>query len=420
LIQSTQLDSGARVILETVEHTEAASIGFWQTHGSRDETAAEAGYTHFLEHMVFKGTGRRSARQIAQEIERVGGYLNAFTEKEVTCFYCTLPGESIELAADVLADMYFGASLDAREIEKEKTVVLNEIGAAEDNPEEKAHQLYIEQLWGAHPLSRKITGEGADVRRMRRDGLQEFYCSRYGPGSLVVTASGRLDPARLLRTLEGLLGGPGRAPYRVQREPPSPRILCHAAPDKFEQVQVYTGTSFGSSRDIGDYYKDLVFNTLFGDSMSSRLFQRLREDRGLCYSVYSFRTYFTDVALWTIYASTAPDTAPELVAGIREELQRLHTDPPTAQEIDEAKSQLRGSMVLAREDMENRMKRLFRQMHLTGQAVEYETSFRLLQEVQRQDILGIVEERVRPAQFDLLAYGSRKLRKLARGGGAFS
>jgi predicted Zn-dependent peptidase len=162
-----------------------------------------------------------------------------------------------------------------------------------------------------------------------------------------------------------------------------------------------------------------VFNTLFGESMSSRLFQRLREDRGLCYSVYSFRTYFTDVALWTIYASTAPSSTPELLEAINEELGRLHTDPPGESEIEDAKGQLKGNMVLAREDMENRMKRLFRQLHLTGEAVEYETSFRLLSEVNRRDILRLVEQRILPAQFDLLAYGSRRLRKITRRGYTF-
>lgn len=162
-----------------------------------------------------------------------------------------------------------------------------------------------------------------------------------------------------------------------------------------------------------------MFNTLFGDSMSSRLFQRLREDRALCYSVYSFRTYFTDIAMWTIYANTAPATLPELVEALNEELGRLHSDPPGQDEIEDAKSQLRGSMLLAREDMENRMKRLFRQAHLTGQAVEYETSFRLLREVQRKDILEFVRRRIDPAQFDLLAYGTRGLRKIPRRGYGF-
>jgi predicted Zn-dependent peptidase len=159
------------VILEPVKHTEVVSIGFWQDHGSRDESEAQAGFSHFLEHMVFKGTERRNAYQIAQAIDRVGGYLNAFTEKEVTCFYCTLPAESVELAIEILADMATGAVLDEMEIEKEKSVVINEIKTMEDNPEEKGQQYYLERLWGPHALSRQITGLRHQVESIRRKDL---------------------------------------------------------------------------------------------------------------------------------------------------------------------------------------------------------------------------------------------------------
>jgi predicted Zn-dependent peptidase len=414
LIQSTELDSGVRVILETVENTEVVSIGLWQPSGSRDEGDLEAGFTHLLEHMLFKGTGRRSAYQIAQSIERVGGYLNAFTEKEVTCFYCTLPGEEVELALDVLADMYLDSLLSEDELAKEKTVVLNEIQAIEDNPEEKGQQIYLERLWNAHALSRKITGESYQVEGIDREKLLRFYKGRYTPKNTVVTASGRLDPDRVMALLERVFPATGTDGAFVARQRPVSQASWKTMQDKFEQVHLFTGVSYPSSQDIRDYYRDLVFNTLFGESMSSRLFQRLREDRGLCYSVSSFRTYFTDVALWTIYANTIPSLVPPLLEAINEELGRLHSDPPADGEIEDAKSQLRGNMILAREDMENRMKRLFRQVHLTRRAIEYETSLKLLSEVSRQDILSIIDRRIVPQEFNLLAYGSRKLKPLRR------
>ncbi len=414
MIQSTELDGGVRVILETVYNTEVVSIGLWQLYGSRDEGDVEAGFTHFLEHMLFKGTGRRSAYQIAQSIERVGGYLNAFTEKEVTCFYCTLPGEEVELAVDVLADMYLGSLLAEEELSKEKTVILNEIQAIEDNPEEKGHQIYLEQLWSAHALSRKITGESHQVEGIGREKLFRFYKDRYVPKNVVVTVSGKLDPDRVVAALQRVFPVSGTDGVSVARQSPVSQVRWETLQDKFEQVHLFTGTSYPSSQDIRDYYRDLVFNTLFGESMSSRLFQRLREDRGLCYSVSSFRTYFTDVALWTIYANTIPSLVSPLLEAINEELGRLHSDPPADHEIEDAKSQLRGNMILAREDMENRMKRLFRQYHLTRRAIEYETSLQLLAEVSRQDILSIIHKRVVPQQFNLLAYGSRKLKRLRR------
>ena len=419
MIQSTELDSGAPIILETVGNTDVASIGLWQLNGSRDEGDSESGYTHFLEHMLFKGTAKRSAYQIAQAVERVGGYINAFTEKEVTCFYCTLPGEAIELAIDVLTDMYFAARLDEQELQKEKVVVVNEIKTIEDTPEEKGQQIYLENLWNGHSLSRKITGEVHQVEKISKEPLYSFYKDRYAPGSTVITASGKIDPDRLATALQAAFSagiGPGSG---NNRKAPSASVRWEAVPDKFEQVHLYTGVSYASSTDIRQYYQDLVFNTFFGESMSSRLFQRLREDRGLCYSVSSFRSYFTDVALWTIYANTIPSLLSNLVEAINEELARLHSEAPTEEEIEDAKSQLKGNMILAKEDMENRMKRLFRQYHLTGRAIEYDTSMGLLAEVTGEDILSIIEQRIQPQHFSLLAYGSRKIKRLPRSSYSF-
>lgn len=419
MIQSTELDSGARIILETVDNTDVASIGLWQLNGSRDEDDSEVGYTHFLEHMLFKGTARRTAYQIAQAVERVGGYLNAFTEKEVTCFYCTLPGEAIELAIDVLTDIYFAARLDEQELRKEKTVIVNEIKTIEDNPEEKGQQIYLENLWNGHSLSRKITGEVHQVEEISKEPLYSFYKDRYTPGSTVITASGKIDPDKLATSLQTVFSAGRGQGVGKNRNTPSAHVRWEAVPDKFEQVHLYTGISYASSTNIREYYQDLVFNTLFGESMSSRLFQRLREDRGLCYSVSSFRSYFTDVALWTIYANTIPSLLPNLIEAINEELARLHSEAPTQQEIEDAISQLKGNMILAKEDMENRMKRLFRQYHLTHRAIEYDSSLRLLAEITREDILSIIEQRIQPQQFSLLAYGNKKIRRLPRSSYSF-
>ncbi len=419
MIQSTVLDSGVRVILDVVDNTEVVSLGLWQLGGSRDERISQTGFSHFLEHMLFKGTSKRSAYEIAQTIERVGGYLNAFTEKEVTCFYCTLPAEAVEVALDVLADMYFNACLDDSEIEKEKTVIFNEIQTIEDNPEEKGHQIYLEKLWNGHRLSRKITGEVSDVQSIDKQRLSAFYRGRFTPKRTVVTAGGKLDSERVMRALERHFAAGSPADDREQRIAPVAHQRWDTFPDKFEQVHLFTGTSFSALQDLGEYYQDLVFNTLFGESMSSRLFQRLRENRGLCYSVSSFRTYFTDVAMWTIYANTAPSLFKPLLEAVNEQLARLHSEPPTEGEIENAQCQLRGHMILAKEDMENRMKRLFRQYHLTNKVIEYDTSMSLLAEVRRQDVLSIIEQRIRPDGFNLLAYGSSKLGRLERNGYTF-
>ncbi len=406
---------GFPVILEPVDHTDVLSIGFWQLTGSRDEEEAQAGYSHFLEHMLFKGTPSRTPSQIAQAVDRVGGYLNAFTEKEVTCFYCTLPGEHAELAVDVLADMYLNSSLGAGEIEKEKLVVHNEIKTIEDNPEEKGHQRFLEGLWGSHPLSRSITGRSAEIQRIGREGLAHFYRSRFVPENTVVTVSGRLDPQRLLKTLENRFRRPGEvAPFRATRISPDRRSGWELVGDKFEQVHLFAGISYRPLPGIQAYYDELVFNTLFGESMSSRLFQRVREEQGLCYAVYSYLSYFTDAAQWTIYASTAPELFARVLEAINEELGRLYSEPPGEGEVADAVSQLRGNLIMSKEDMESRMKRLFRQYLLTGQVLEYEQSVDHLRRVSRRDVVGVVERLVRPESFNLLAYGSRKAGRLRR------
>lgn len=416
MILTARLDSRAQVILESVRHTDVVSVGLWNIRGSRDETGEQAGFSHFLEHMLFKGTERRNAFQIAREVERVGGFLNAFTEKEVLCCHCTLPAEDLELAVDVLADMYFHSVLDPREIEKEKTVVINEIQTAEDNPEEKAHQLYLEGLWNGHELSRKITGESGEVSSISRERLERFYRERFSGEHTVVTASGRLEPEALLEQLNRRFPNQPAwqgSPDVPQRRPPERRRSWELRRDKFEQVQVYTGLSYPSARRAADYYQDLVFNTLFGESMSSRLFQDLREDKGLCYTVYSFRSYFTDISLWTIYASTTPATLPALLDGLQAELGRLRSEPPTAREVEDAKSQIRGGMIQAKEDMESRMKRLFRMHYLTDRVVEHEESVAMLGQVGREQVLHLVDGLIRAEAFNLLAYGSRGVRRLA-------
>ncbi len=432
MIRIARLDSRSLAILEPVRHTDVVSLGLWNVRGSRDEDRSEAGFSHFLEHMLFKGTQRRSAFEIAREVERVGGYLNAFTEKEVVCCYCTLPAEDLPLAVDVLCDMYFHSTLEPREIEKEKAVVINEIQTAEDNPEEKAHQLYLEGLWDGHELSRKITGESSEVSAIDRERLARFYRARFTGEHTVITASGRLEPEELLQSLNerfptgpSAAAGPEWQPPEWQppewkpsewkppeRKPPERQRAWELKRDKFEQVQVYTGISYPSTRRAADYYQDLVFNTLFGESMSSRLFQDLREDKGLCYTVYSFRSYFTDISLWTIYASTIPATLEALLDGLQGELGRLRGEPPTAKEVEDAKSQIRGGLILAKEDMENRMKRLFRMHYLTDRVVEPEESMAMLAEVGREDVLALVDKLIRPEAFNLLAYGSRGVRRL--------
>lgn len=412
MIHHFQLGNGIRAILEPVEHTGVVSIGIWLTQGSRDEKKSEAGFSHLLEHMLFKGTPLRSAYQIAQSIERVGGYLNAFTEKETTCFYCTIPHEHLFLAIDVLADMILNSNIDAGELEKEKSVIINEINAIEDNPEEKGYEFYLQHLWDGHSLSRRITGSCEQVKGIKAEDLRNFYQERFVPGNLAVTASGCLSLEAVIDRLNTKFNASHGLSTERKRIPPVRNYSWEVIRDRFEQAHIFTGTAYQPSNGIKGFFQDLIFSTLFGESMSSRLFQRMRENEGLCYAVYSGRSYYTDAAGWSIYANTAPEAVNRFIEGLNDELKKIHDQPPGFQEIEDTKGQIRGNMILAREDVESRMKRIMRQYLLIGRVLDYKESLEILESISTDDINMVIDRLIKKNRFNLLAYGSRKIRDL--------
>ncbi len=411
MIHTERLASGATLLLEPVDRTDTLCIGFWFLHGSRDETDGEKGYSHFLEHMLFKGTARRTARAIAQEIDRVGGIINAFTEKETTCVYAIMPRDHLRLAFDVLTDMTVNSLLDAEEMEKEKAVIINEIRSVDDSPEEKGHDRYLREMWGDHALAYKITGEVDDVRGIDRDSLARFYRERLVASNTVFAVAGNFDPEEA-RSLAAAVYAAPAGPTRPVRKLPDWRRRAAFVADRFNQVQIYAGTCYPLQHDIPHYYTSLVFSTAFGESMSSRLFQRLREELALCYTVYSFRTFFSDVGMWTIYANATPGQARKFLVSLDEELGRLLAEPLSAQEIEDAKSHLVGSMILSREDMETRMKRLVRQFMMMDRILEFDESVSALRAVRTEEIEAYAHKCLRADSFSLLAYGSRGLGRM--------
>ncbi|MQY76673.1 MAG: hypothetical protein GH155_03500 [Spirochaeta sp.] len=416
MIHFRQLKNGTSAILETVENTDIVSVGFWYRHGSRDETASERGFAHFLEHMLFKGTEKRTAFQIAQVIDRVGGFLNAFTEKELTCLFCTLPREYIELAIEVITDMVNNSVLITEDIEKEKLVVISEIKSIEDNPEERAYELYLETMWKGHPLSRRITGESKNIKKINRENLYAFYKKCFVPSNSVVTVAGKFDPEAVFDLLEKYRNNSTSNRLEQIRTPPVNETAWKFKKNNSHQVYIYTGLSTAPPHKLEDHYKILFFSTIFGESMSSRLFQQLREKEGLCYSVFSFRTYYSDTNLWSIYANTVPDLASRVIKSIDHELKRLHSEPPTEKEVSDAKGQLRGNLILSKEDMESRMKRLLRQYIITGKVLEHEESLSLLKKVTAVDMQEIVKQFIKSDLFSMLAYGNKRLKKYSPGG----
>ncbi len=412
MILTEKLACGAHLLLEPVDRTDTICIGFWFRIGSRDERDGERGFSHFLEHMLFKGTSRRTALQIAQDIDRVGGFLNAFTEKEFTCIFALLPKEHIRLAFDMLSDMTRDSLLDEKELEKEKAVVVNEILSVEDSPEEKGHEAYLRLLWPGHPLARRITGETEEVKGIRGKDLARFYRQRFSPENTIIAVAGNFDPRQAREFSAAALEGLANVSDAPPRTVPDIEVFTKFIPDRFTQVQLYTGSCYPLSRDIGHYFTSLVFSTAFGESMSSRLFQRLREDLGLCYSIYTFRSFFTDVGMFTIYASCTPEQTGKLMSALDGELGRLKGNPPQGAEIADAKSHLTGSMILSREDMESRMKRLVRQFTMIGKALEFEESVGEINAVGADRIRDFVDGYLRREMFSTLAFGTKNKKAL--------
>ncbi|HUV08759.1 MAG TPA: pitrilysin family protein [Spirochaetia bacterium] len=423
MIQKWILDNGVNLLLDPVDTTDTVSVGFWFLQGSRDEEAGisqaspqsdgsrERGYSHFLEHMLFKGTETRSAFEIAKAIDRVGGVLNAFTERECTCYYATLPREHLPLAIEILSDMVYSSVLSVEEIEREKSVVLNEIYAAMDSPEELAHEAYLSGNWGSHPLALKITGEVEDIQGITRNTLEAFYRKRYVPANLVISIAGRFESRRAFDLVAGRVQSETGPSWKHTRKVPEKKYAWNHRPDRFKQVHIYTGTDLPLIKGLqSPLYNALVFSNAVGESMSSRLFQEIREKRALCYSISSYRSLYTDISLWTVYSNTTPAQVPQLIQAINDELGRLLTDPLTHDEIEDAKSYLKGSLILAKEDMETRMKRLVRMYTITGEVLEYEESLRYIAEVSEEGVWAIAREAIQSKRFNLVAYGGSRIK----------
>jgi predicted Zn-dependent peptidase len=411
LIKNTQLQNGIRLLLEPVPGADIISTGFWFLHGSRDESIQEQGFSHFLEHMIFKGTDRRQTAQIAREIDRLGGGINAFTEKEVTCIYCTVPKEYFYLAVDVLCDIVFHSILPCHELEREKIVIMNEMGASDDTPEEKSFDLFLKNLWGDHPLAKRIIGSEDSLKKINRDQLMAFYRKHFVNQNLVISVSGDFNEREIMQVFQQLdARGSEETPLNKRIEPE--RIIKKDfIPDKFEQAYIYLGTNLRPAFTIKDYYIQLILSTCFGEAVSSRLFQEIREKQGLCYSIYSNRLYFSDLGLWMIYANTFPELIPELIDKIYTELSVLYKAPPSRQEIEDAKSHIRGTLILSKPDLEVRMKRIARQYIIMHELLTYKQSLALLDSITEQEVAEEVFYLKHNAEYNMLVFGCKDVVK---------
>ncbi|MET0801473.1 MAG: pitrilysin family protein [Actinomycetota bacterium] len=397
-IERTEFSSGLRVVTERMPGVRSVSLGFWMLAGSRDERPLISGSSHFLEHLLFKGTDRRSAQDIAEGFDAVGGDVNAFTAREYTCYYARVLDRDLEMAVDHLADMVQHSVIRAEDLDAERQVILEEIHMHEDSPEDVVHDLYTETLWPEHPLGRPILGTVATIEAASRASVRRFYGRHYVPGNLVVAAAGNLrhdDLVRLLRhrmdTGRRLgardasvwnLRAPGRAPK------PSGKHLVKRR--KTEQAHICLGTN-GLARNDPDRFAFLVVNTALGGGMSSRLFQEVREKRGLAYTVYSYHAQYTEAGLFSAYAGTTPSRAQDVVSLLRRELELVRDGGLTDDEFERARGHVKGSMVLSLEDPGGRMSRLGKSEIAHGEILSVNQALRRIDQVSLDDAHRVAE-----------------------------
>lgn len=360
------LENGLRVVAERIPHFRSVSVGLWIGSGSQYETVEENGISHFIEHMQFKGTLRRSARQIAEEMDAVGGQINAFTAKECTCFYAKVVDEHFELALDMLADINLNSAFDSAEIEKEKGVVIEEIRMAEDTPEDLVHEMLMTAKFGDQPIARPILGNEGTVSALTREKILGYWERFYRPENAVLAVAGNYDLNTLKALSEKLLGGwqkgsflkPDSATRNVE-----PAVLRREK--DIEQLHICLGYP-GVLQDSDKLYPLSIFNSVFGGAMSSRLFQKIREERGMAYTVYSYPSAYLDCGLFTIYAGTSIEHAPEVLRLIREESELMIKNGMSKEEFAQAREQLKGGYILGLESTSSRMNAIGRRKLLLG------------------------------------------------------
>ena len=394
------LPGGLRVVSEQVPGVRSVSLGIWIGIGSRDETEVQAGAAHFLEHLLFKGTRRRTAAGIAEAFDAVGGDLNAFTAKEHTCYYAHVLDEDLPLAVDVLADVVTDALLEPADVELERGVVLEEIAMRDDDPEDLVGELFDEALFGGHPLGRPVIGSEESIRTMARDTLHTFWRSRYTTPRMVVAAAGNLAHEQVVdlvaKALRAACERAGETSPSVPPRPPEPvdlgarpRLVLRG--EDCEQAHLMAGVPAVSRHDPRRPVLS-VLNSALGGGPSSRLFQQVREQRGLAYSVYSTYTTYADTGSLAVYAGCAPERLGEVAGVVREVLADVAANGVTPAEVARAKGNLRGGLVLGLEDTPSRMNRLGRAELDHGRQRSIAESLDQIAAVTPEDVAALAKE----------------------------
>jgi predicted Zn-dependent peptidase len=391
MVIAETLPSGLRLVTEAMPHVRSVAVGVWLERGSRHESDAQSGVAHFVEHMLFKGTSSRSAQAIAQTIDSIGGQLDAFTSKEYAGYYIKVLDEHLDVAIDLLSDMLMRPALAPGDVTKEQGVILEEIKMVEDAPDDLVHELFAQQFWPKHPLGRPILGTPETVSSFTSGGLRDYFSRTYAAPNLLVVAAGHLEHGQLRDLVARAFADLPKAARAETTAPPAvTRGVAQRVKD-IEQSHICVGTPAYHQAHVNRHAL-YVLNTILGGSMSSRLFQHIREERGLAYAVFSNRTTYSDAGMITIYAGCASDKVAEIVDLALAELHDLRTTPVPADELGRAKDHLKGSLMLGLESTSSRMSHLARQYVYFGRHYSLDEILKAIDEVTADAVQRIAND----------------------------
>lgn len=403
-VNKTTLKNGIKILTKKMPHVRSVSMGVWVNVGARDETPAENGLSHFIEHMIFKGTGKRTAFQIAKEFDAIGGQTNAFTSMETTCYHAMVMDTRIETMIDILSDIFLNSVFDSKEVDKERPVIFQEIGMVEDNPEEYIHVLSGNAYWGDNSLGRSILGTRENIIRFDAEAIKAFFYQYYQPSRIIISAAGNLEHDRFIdlvgHAFETVQPGNG-FPERIT---PNGHTLVDLHTKELEQVHVCLGTK-GISITDPDRYAFSLLNTILGGNMSSRLFQEIRERRSLAYSVYSFISSYVDTGMFGAYVGVDPERVKESVSIILKEMRKLKDTLVNANELHDAKEFTKGNLMLASESVNNQMVRLAQNEIHFDRYIPLQEVVDKIESVKEENILNLAESLFQTDELTLTLLG---------------
>jgi predicted Zn-dependent peptidase len=404
VIEKTVLPNGVRILTEVIPHAFSVTVGAWMGVGSRDESVATGGVSHFIEHMAFKGTSKRGPLDIAREIDRLGGQANAFTSKESTCFHARALPEHLPDVVDLLLDILLKPSYDPVELERERQVILQEISSVEDAPEELVHVLFSNRFWADHPLGRPILGSNRSVSQLSRDDILAYLRESYSPEGMVVAAVGALEHQQMVDLVAPSLSLLPESNGRAKRLPGTPNSGVFVKARDSEQAHILMGMPAPSATDENRFGVGLL-NLMLGGNMSSRLFQEVREKKGLAYAVYSYLSSYSDSGMLGIYMGVDPQRAGESVQVVMDQLKVLAKGLLEQKELRMAKDSLRSSILLSAENPESRMGRLARNEFNFGRDLPLEEIMAKIEVVDLDCIHLLAREILNPDKICLTALG---------------